>query len=115
MTTPNGSIPEESATTESATTESATTKPRATPKETFKIRGELLVAKVKELIRDGNVRRIVVKNDEGHTVIEIPVTAGVIAAVVAPVVTAVGAIAALANDWRIEVHHTDPETTSQQD
>ncbi len=76
-------------------------------KETFKVRGEQLALKVKELIHDGNVRRIVVKNDSGHTVIEIPVTAGVIAAVVAPVLVGVSAIAALAGDWTIEVEHRD--------
>lgn len=70
-----------------------------------KFRGEMMVAKVKELLHQGNVRRIVVKNDERHTVLEIPVTAGVIAAVAAPIATAIGAIAALAYDWTIEVEH----------
>jgi hypothetical protein len=63
---------------------------------------------VKELIHEGNVRRIVIKNDEGHTVMEIPVTAGVVAAIVAPVVAAIGAIAALANEWSIEVERPEP-------
>ncbi|MEU5265820.1 DUF4342 domain-containing protein [Amycolatopsis sp. NPDC021455] len=71
-----------------------------------KFRGQELVARVKELIHQGNVRRIRVKNDEGHPVLEIPVTAGVVAAIAAPVVTAIGAIAALAKDWTIEVDHT---------
>ena len=75
-------------------------------KKTEKFRGQELVARVKELIHQGNVRRIRVKNDEGHTVMEIPVTAGVVAAIAAPVVTAIGAIAALAKDWTIEVDHT---------
>ena len=72
--------------------------------ENAKIRGEAMTAKVKDLLHEGSVRRIKVKNNEGHTVIEIPVTAGVVAAVVAPVLTAVAAIAALASDWEIEVH-----------
>ena len=72
-----------------------------------RVRGEALVARVKELIHEGNVRRVVVKNGDGHTVIEIPVSAGVIAAVAAPIVTAVGAIAALANDWKIEVYRQE--------
>lgn len=76
--------------------------------DTSKVRGEALVARVKELIHEGNVRRVVVKNADGHTVIEIPVSAGVIAAVAAPIVTAVGAIAALANDWKIEVYRKEP-------
>ncbi|QNK80245.1 DUF4342 domain-containing protein [Nakamurella sp. PAMC28650] len=70
----------------------------------MKVQGKELGAKVKELIHEGSVRRIVVKNAEGHTVMEIPVTAGVIATVALPIVTAVGALAALANDWKIEVH-----------
>lgn len=71
------------------------------------LRGDALVARIKELIHEGTVRRIVVKNDEGHTVLEIPVAAGVIAAVAAPIVTAVSAIAALANDWKIEVYRKE--------
>lgn len=68
-----------------------------------RLRGEALVEKVKQLIHEGNVRRLIIKNDRGHTVMEIPVTAGVVAAIAAPVVTAIGAIAALASDWSIEV------------
>jgi hypothetical protein len=68
-----------------------------------RLRGEALVDKVRQLIHEGNVRRLVIKNDKGHTVMEIPVTAGVVAAIAAPVVTAIGAIAALAGDWSIEV------------
>lgn len=71
--------------------------------ETMMVRGDALAAKVKELLHEGNVRRIVVRNDEGHTVFEIPVTAGVVAAVVAPVLVAVAAVAALASNWEIEI------------
>ncbi|KDN22944.1 ubiquitin-associated- domain-containing protein [Amycolatopsis rifamycinica] len=74
-------------------------------KKTENFRGQELVARVKELIHQGNVRRIRIKNDEGHIVLEIPVTAGVVAAIAAPVVTAIGAIAALAKEWTIEVDH----------
>ncbi len=74
------------------------------PTERLTVRGEALVAKVKELLHEGTVRRITVKNREGHTVMEIPVTAGVVVAVVAPVLTAVGALTAIASDWQIEVH-----------
>lgn len=79
-------------------------------RETIRLRGEAFVEKVKELLHEGNVRRIIIRNEAGHTVMEIPVTAGVLAAIVAPVVTAVGAIAALANDWTIEVQHREPPT-----
>jgi hypothetical protein len=74
--------------------------------EDLKVRGDALVAKVKELLHEGNVRRITVKNDAGLTIMEIPVTAGVLAAVVAPILTAVAAVAALASNWRIEIHRT---------
>lgn len=78
-----------------------------------KIRGEAMTAKVKDLLHEGSVRRIIVKNHDGHTVIEIPVTAGVVAAIVAPALTAVAAIAALANDWEIEVQReTEPAPVS---
>ncbi len=67
--------------------------------EEFKIRGDVLVAKIKELIAQGNVRRIILKNEEGHTLIEIPMTVGVIGSVISaalfPVVAAVGVIGAM--------------------
>jgi hypothetical protein len=72
--------------------------------ENLKVRGEAMAVKVKELLHEGNVRRIMVKDTEGHTVIEIPITAGVVAAVVAPALIAVAALAAMASDWEIEVH-----------
>ena len=72
---------------------------------------EDLVKKVKELIHEGNVRRIVIKNDQGQTVIEIPVTIGIVGAIAAPVLAAVGAVGALAGKWTIEVDkRDDPET-----
>ncbi|GAA0262221.1 hypothetical protein GCM10010492_74100 [Saccharothrix mutabilis subsp. mutabilis] len=72
-----------------------------------RLRGEALVAKVKELLHEGTVRRLVIKDAKGHTVMEVPVTAGVVAAVAAPVVTAVAAVAALAGDWTIEVQRRE--------
>src|SRR5439155_728390 len=79
----------------------------ASTRQAIRVRGQVFVDKVKELIHEGNVRRIVIKNDEGHTVLEIPVTAGVVAAVVAPALAAIGAIAALANEWSIEVEQDE--------
>lgn len=79
--------------------------------ETAKVRGEALAGRVKELLHEGNVRRITIRNEEGHTVMEIPVTAGVVAAVVAPVLVAVAAIAALANSWQIEVDRAPAQPT----
>ncbi|HYM62311.1 MAG TPA: DUF4342 domain-containing protein [Thermoanaerobaculia bacterium] len=66
-------------------------------------KGEKLLQKVKELIHEGNVRRIIIKNEQGHTVVEVPLTVGVIGAVVAPVLAAVGAIAALVTNCTIIV------------
>jgi hypothetical protein len=75
---------------------------------TTRLRGEALVEKVRELLHEGTVRRVVIKNDKGHTVMEIPVTAGVVAAIAAPVVTAVAAIAALASEWTIQIERHEP-------
>jgi predicted regulator of Ras-like GTPase activity (Roadblock/LC7/MglB family) len=85
----------------------------AAQRKMIRLRGQAFVDKVKELIHEGNVRRLVIKNEQGNTVMEIPVTAGVVAAVVAPVVTAIGAIAALANEWSIEVEHHEPPVTTE--
>ena len=71
--------------------------------ETARVRGEVLAERVKTLVHEGNVRRITIRNEEGHTVIEIPVTAGVVAAVVAPVLVGVAAIAALSNSSEIQI------------
>lgn len=71
--------------------------------EEIRIRGEELLAKVKELVHEGNVRRLIIKNDEGTTLIEVPLTVGVIGALLLPVWAAIGAIAALATDCTIVV------------
>ena len=70
--------------------------------ETIKIESDQLVSKVMELIQEGNVQRIVIKHGD-HTVAEFPLTVGVVAAVFAPILAAVGAIAALVKDCKIEV------------
>lgn len=71
--------------------------------ETEKLTGQSLIDRVKELIHEGNVRRIIIKNDDGHTIIELPVTIGVIGAIFAPAVAAVGAIAALLTSCTLEI------------
>jgi hypothetical protein len=78
-------------------------------KERYRVAGERLLMKVKELIREGNVRRITIKNDEDKTLIEIPLTFGVVGAALFPVWAAVGAIAALVTDCSIEVERHAPE------
>ena len=72
--------------------------------------GAALSSKVKELLHEGSVRRIRVKNDADHTVMEILVNSGVVAAIGATVLAAVGAVAALAASRKIEVHRDDPPT-----
>jgi len=73
----------------------------------FQVKGEELIAKVKELIREGNVRRIVIDNEEGKTLIEIPLTIGVVGALFLPVFAAVGAIAAMVTNCTIRVQRKD--------
>jgi phage-related minor tail protein len=71
--------------------------------EEFKVKGEELLAKIKQLFHEGNISRIIIKDEEGKVYLEIPVTIGVIGAVFAPVLAAVGALAALAANFTIEV------------
>ncbi len=73
------------------------------PKTEFKIDGEQLLSKVKSLIHEGNIRRIIIKNENGETLIEIPLTIGAIGAVLVPALAAVGAIAALVTHCTIVV------------
>lgn len=73
----------------------------------FRIRGENLVGRIREIIHEGNVRRITIKNDEGRTLLEIPLTLGVVGAALAPVWAAIGALAALAADLRIVVEKVE--------
>jgi len=72
-------------------------------KEQFRIDGGEILSKVKELIKEGNVRRIIIKNEKGKAMMEIPVTFAVVGAVFAPVLAAVGALAALLSKATIEV------------
>ncbi len=72
-------------------------------KETFKVKGEDLLQKIKELIKEGNIRQITIKNKQGKVLVVIPLTAGVVAAALAPILAAVGAIAALVTECTITV------------
>jgi len=71
--------------------------------EEYKISGDELKAKVKELVREGNIRRITIKNKEGKTLIEIPLTIGVVAILLKPKLAALGAIAAMVTEGTIVV------------
>lgn len=72
-------------------------------KEEFKVSGDALLQRVKTLIKEGNVRRISIKDKKGKTLVEFPLTIGVVGAVLAPVLAAVGAIAALVTECTISV------------
>lgn len=72
-------------------------------KETFKVSGEELIKKIKQLIKEGNIRQITIKNKQGKVLVVIPLTAGVVAAAIAPILAAVGAIAALVTECTITV------------
>jgi hypothetical protein len=75
------------------------------------VKGGHLVEKVKELVHEGNVRRIIIKDSDGKTVMEVPVTVGVVGFFVAPTMAAIGTVAALAADYSIEVERDTPDST----
>jgi hypothetical protein len=72
-------------------------------KEEFKVSGEDIIGKIKEVIQEGNARRIIIKNEDGESVAEFPLTVGAVGALVAPILAAVGAIAALLTKCTIVV------------
>ncbi len=71
--------------------------------ESYRVKGEDVVNKIKAIIREGNVRRIIIKNKEGRNLIDIPLTVGVVGIVFAPVLAAVGVMAALLSECDIVV------------
>ncbi|HEY2747369.1 MAG TPA: DUF4342 domain-containing protein [Polyangia bacterium] len=78
------------------------------PFEELKVTGENLLKTVRELIHEGNVRRISIRNEEGHTLLEIPLAFGLVGALFAPVWAAVGAMAAMATGFSIIVERKPP-------
>ena len=71
--------------------------------ESFKVSGDELLSKVKEIVKEGNARKVIIKNEKEETVMEFPLTIGAIGVVLAPMFAAVGVIAALATDCTIVV------------
>ena len=71
--------------------------------EEFEVNGDDLLAKIKELAHEGNIRRVIIRNESGRTLIDIPLTFGVVGALVAPQLAAIGAIAALLSHGSILV------------
>jgi hypothetical protein len=78
-------------------------------RESFKVTGDEIISKVKEIIREGNARKIIIRNDKEETIMEFSLTIGAIGAVLAPVFAAVGAIAALATDCTIIVEKREKQ------
>jgi len=81
--------------------------------ESFKAEGENAAEKVKQLVHEGNVRRVVVKHG-ARTVAEFPLNAGVVGALLAPVLAAIGALVALMKDCTIELERTLPAPSKEQ-
>lgn len=95
-----------------ATSNSATSNNAKVTTEEVNVSGGAVVGKVKELLREGNIRRIIIRNDAGKTLLEIPLTIGVVGALIAPQLAALGAIGALIANLsiRIEREHGDLAT-----
>src|SRR5882762_2482119 len=83
--------------------------------EEVQVLGRDLVEKVKMLIHEGNVNRIIIKDEKGNTFVEIPVTVAAIGAVVAPLLAAVGAISALVAKFKIVIERAQPKTAEEQE
>lgn len=77
-------------------------------KSEIRVAGEDLLRKVKELAHEGNIRRIIIKDDQGKTYLEVPLSIGVVGALLLPVWAAIGALAAMASNFTIEVVKREP-------
>jgi len=88
------------------------TNPEQSNQESFKVSGDELLSKIKEIIKEGNARRVIIKNEKEETIMEFPLTIGAIGVVLAPMFAAVGAIAALATDCTIIVEKKAKEEES---
>jgi len=77
--------------------------------EEFQVKGDMLVAKIKELVHEGNIRRILIKNEEGRTLVDLPLTWSVVGVLVAPQLAAIGALAALLTHGTIVVEKVEKE------
>lgn len=79
-----------------------------TRSEQYRVHGENLLHKIQEIVREGNARRIIIKDDAGEVLIEVPLTIGAIGVLAVPVVAAIGAFAALASNCTIVVERRAP-------
>lgn len=76
-------------------------------KEEFKVSGEEVLRKIKEIVKAGNARRVIIKNEKGETIIEVPLTIGAVGAILLPTLAAIGVIAALVTKCTIVVERRD--------
>lgn len=88
-------------------TSTKTSSKKSSTQETFTVKGEDLLKRVQELIKEGNIRRITIKNKEGKTLLVIPLTIGVVGVVLLPVWAAIGAMAALVTECSITVERNE--------
>jgi len=84
-----------------------------TREEEFSIGGEQLVSTVKELVHQGNIRRITIQNKDGRTLLELPLTLGVVGALLLPTLAAIGAIAAIVTECKLIIERVDEEPVSE--
>ena len=85
------------------------------PHEEFKVSGDEIVKKIKDIIKAGNVRRIILKNEKGEILMEIPLTFAVVGTLLVPVLAAVGALAALMTECSITVIKKGPDDGVEKD
>ena len=81
--------------------------------EEFQFDGDMLISKIKELLHEGNVQRVIIKNEEGRTLLDLPLTVGVVGVLLAPQLAAIGAIAALVTHGTMVIERTEPPASSQ--
>ncbi|MEI6308888.1 MAG: DUF4342 domain-containing protein [bacterium] len=81
--------------------------------EEFKLTGDQVLTKIRELLREGGIRRIIIKNEEGRTLIEIPLLLGMVSVLLLPVWAAVGAVAALATSCTIVVEKVEGKAAEE--
>jgi hypothetical protein len=72
-----------------------------TNQESFKVSGDELLSKIKEIYKEGKARKVIIKNEEDETIMEFSLKMGAIGLVLAPQLAAIGAVAAMAKDWTI--------------
>lgn len=82
-----------------------------TQREKIEVSGEELLATFKELVHEGNIRKVTILNEDGHKIVEIPLTVGVVGALLLPSLAAIGAIAAIVTKCTLEIERDDGEAT----